>query len=118
LNSIHPYAQKAAEASLCADDQGKFWPYHDKLFTNQQALTIADLKTYASQVGLNTAQFNACLDSGKYASEVSKETAQATGAGGQGTPFFIIVNTETGDATTISGAYPWSQFEAAINSVQ
>jgi len=117
LNSIHPYAQKAAEASLCAQEQGKFWEYHDKLFTNQQALDVTSLKSYASQLGLDTGKFNSCLDDGKYRNEVSKETAQATSAGGQGTPFFVIVNTKTGDATAISGAYPWPQFEAAINSV-
>ena len=118
LNSIHPFAQKAAEASLCAGEQGKFWEYHDKLFENQASLDIASLKTYASQISLNTAQFNSCLDDSKYKTEVSKETAQATSVGGQGTPFFVIVNTETSKATSISGAYPWSQFEAAINSVQ
>ena len=118
LNSIHPQAQKAAEASLCADAQGKFWEYHDTLFTNQQALDTTSLKAYAQQLGLNTGEFNSCLDSGDSASEVSKETAQATAAGGRGTPFFIIVNTESGDATSISGAYPWSQLEAAISSVQ
>src|SRR3972149_2656664 len=118
LNSIHPQAQKAAEASLCADAQGKFWEMHDTLFTNQQALDVASLKSYAQQLGLNTGDFNSCLDSGDSASEVSKETAQATAAGGRGTPFFIIVNTESGDATSISGAYPWSQLEAAISSVQ
>jgi len=118
LNSIHPQAQKAAEASLCADEQGKFWEYHDTLFTNQQALDVTSLKSYAQQLGLNTGDFNSCLDGSDFASEVSKETAQATAAGGRGTPFFIIVNTETGDATSISGAYPWSQFETAIQSVQ
>ena len=118
LNSIHPRAQKAAEASLCADEQGKFWVYHDKLFTSQAALTVNDLKAYASQLGLDTGKFNTCLDSGKYAPEVSKETAQATSAGGRGTPFFIIANTETGESTTISGAYPWTQFETAIQSIQ
>ncbi len=117
LNSIHPRAQKAAEASLCADEQEKFWEYHDKLFTNQQALDVASLKSYASQLGLNTGEFNSCLDGSKMASEVSKELAQATSAGGRGTPFFVIVNTETGDATSISGAYPWTQFEAEIASV-
>src|SRR3990172_5904793 len=98
LNSIHPQAQKAAEASLCAAAQGKFWEYHDKLFTNQQALDVASLKSYASQLGLNTGEFNSCLDDSEMASEVSKETAQATAACGRGTPFFVIVNTETGDA--------------------
>ncbi|MBS3086108.1 DsbA family protein [Candidatus Pacearchaeota archaeon] len=118
LNSIHPYAQKAAEASLCAGEQGKFWEMHDMMFENQAKLTVTDLNGYASQLGLNTAQFNACLDNGKFASEVSKETAQATSAGGQGTPFFVIVNTETDKSTVISGAYPWTQFEAAIASIK
>ena len=118
LNSIHPYAQKAGEASLCAQEQGKFWEMHDKLFTNQVALTVSDLKQYASQLGLNTAQFNSCLDDSKYRTEVSKESAQAQSAGGSGTPFFVIVNIATGDATAVSGAYPWATFEAAIQSIQ
>ncbi len=118
LNSIHPYAQGAAEASLCAQAQGKFWEYHDTIFANQASLDVASLKQYASQLGLNTGEFNSCLDDGDSESEVNKELAQATAAGGRGTPFFVIVNTETGDATSISGAYPWSEFEAAIQSIQ
>jgi protein-disulfide isomerase len=118
LNSIHPQAQGAAEASLCAQEQGKFWEYHDALFANQASLGTPSLKSYASQLGLNANEFNDCLDSGKYISEVNKETAQATAAGGRGTPFFVIVNRETGDATSISGAYPWPQFEAAIQSIR
>ena len=118
LNSIHPYAQGAAEAVLCAQAQGKFWEYHDMLFANQDALDTDSLKQYASQLGLNTGEFNSCLDDGTYSSEVSKELAQATAAGGRGTPFFVIVNTETGKYEEISGAYPWSEFETAIQSIQ
>ena len=116
LNQIHPYAQKAAEASLCAGEQGKFWEYHDMLFENQDALDVTNLKSYASKLGLNTAQFNKCLDNSKYKSEVSKELAQATSVGGQGTPFFVIVNTKTGDAEAISGACPFSEFKKAIDA--
>ncbi len=129
LVQIHPYAQKAAEASLCADEQGKFWEYHNLLFQNQAAITstlqsggvsavVTSLKQYASQLKLDTAKFNTCLDNGKFASEVSKESAQAASVGIGGTPGFVIVNTKTGDNTVISGAYPWSQFETAIKSVQ
>jgi len=107
-NQLHPYACKAAEASLCADEQEKFWEYHDMLFENQAALTITDLKSYSSQLGLNTNQFNSCLDNGKYASEVAKEIAQATSVGGSGTPFFVVVNIETGKAASMSGAYPFA----------
>ena len=118
LNSIHPYAQKAAEASLCAGDQGKFWEYHDKLFVSQTALTITDLKSYATLLKLDATKFNKCLDDGKYASEVAKETAQGASAGVTGTPGFVIVNTETGDATLLAGAYPFTKLEEAIKSVQ
>ena len=118
LSSIHPYAQGAAEASLAAQAQGKFWEYHNILFANQDALDTDSLKQYAVQLGLNAEEFNSALDSGDFESEVSKETAQATAAGGRGTPFFVIVNTETGKSTSISGAYPWSQFETEIKSVQ
>ncbi|MEK9206929.1 MAG: DsbA family protein [Patescibacteria group bacterium] len=118
LTSIHPYAQGAAEASLCAQAQGKFWEYHDTLFTNQDALDTDSLKAYAAQLGLNTGKFNSCLDDGTYSSEIRKELAQATAAGGRGTPFFVIVNTGTGDYKTISGAYPWTDLETAIKSVQ
>ncbi|MDP3992437.1 MAG: DsbA family protein [Nanoarchaeota archaeon] len=120
--SGHQNAQGAAEASLCAQAQGKFWEMHDLIFQNSQGdgtgLAISDLKQYASQLGLNTAEFNTCLDDGTFTSEVRKELAQGTSVGISGTPGFVIVNTETGDATSISGAYPWSQFEAAISSVQ
>ena len=118
LNSIHPYAQKAGEASLCAQDQDSFWKYHDTLFANQGSLDVASLKTYATQLGLNAGEFNNCLDSGDYASEVSKETAQATASGGRGTPFFVVVNNDNGKSTTVSGAVPWSSFESAINIIK
>lgn len=117
LNSIHPQAQKAAEASECARKQGKFWEYHDLLFTNQQALDIDSLKTYASQLGLNSAQFNSCLEGGEAASKVSKDLQEATAAGGRGTPYFVLVN-KKGQTQTVSGAVPWSNFEAAIKALQ
>ena len=118
LSSIHPFAKKAGEASLCAQDQDKFWEYHDTLFLNQGALDTSSLKSYAVQLGLNAGEFNSCLDGGDYSSEVSKETSQATAAGGRGTPYFVVINNDNGDTQTVSGAVPWSNFEAAIRSVQ
>lgn len=117
LNSIHSRAQKAAEASLCAQEQGDFWEYHDTLFENQGALDINSLKSYAQQLGLDTSKFNSCLDSGRKASEVSKEVQQATSSGGRGTPYFVVVNTRTGSSVPVSGAVPFAQFESAINSL-
>ena len=88
LTSIHPYAQKAAEASLCAGDQGQFWEYHDTLFANQQVLDETSLKSYAQQLGLDSAKFNNCLDNDEKEQEVKKETQQAVDAKGRGTPYF------------------------------
>lgn len=116
LNSIHPQAQKAAEASVCAGNQGKFWEYHDTLFENQAALDIASLKSYASKLGLDTAKFNKCLDGGEAASKVSKDLASATAAGGQGTPYFVLIN-KKGETQAISGAVPYANFEAAIQAL-
>jgi len=118
LNSIHPLAQKAAEASVCAQNQGKFWEYHDKLFENQQALEIANLKSYATQLGLNTAQFNTCLDSGASKDKVARDLEAATTAGGTGTPYFIIYNKENKKTASLSGAVPYAQIEAAVESVK
>jgi len=119
LNSIHPMAQKAAEASECARRQSndKFWEMHDKIFENQQALSDASLKNFASQIGLDINEFNSCLDGNEASGKVSSDLKQATDAGGQGTPYFVIIN-KNGDTVPVSGAQPWPNFEAAINSLQ
>ena len=110
LTSIHPTAQKAAEAAECADDQGKFWEMHDKIFEKQASLSLSNLKQWAAELGLNTNDFNKCLDSGKHANEVNKDASDAQKAGGQGTPFFIV------GEVIVSGAQPFSAFQQAIES--
>src|SRR3989344_396320 len=91
--SFHPGAQPAAEAGECADEQGKFWEMHDKIFGEQEKLgsgtvqfTVDDLKKWAREVGLDTVKFNECLDSGKYRSEVQNDLQAGQAAGVTGTP--------------------------------
>lgn len=108
--SFHENAQKAAEASECASEQGKFWEMHDKMYANQTTLTVDDLKGYAKGLGLNTSQFNSCLDSGKYASKVSAQEAEGQAAGVNGTPATFV------NGTLVSGAVPYEQFKAAIDA--
>lgn len=92
---MHPNAQKAAEAAECAYDQGKFWEMHDKLFANQQALGVDQLKGYAKDIGLDTAKFDECLDAGNKTEQINSDIAQ----GGQlGTPSFVIYATGKDDA--------------------
>ena len=115
LNSIHPQAQKAAEASLCAHEQGKFWEMHDVIFANQRAISVDNLKTYAGQIGLNQGDFDTCLDSSKKAGKVASDLEEAATAGGRGTPYFVLE--KDGKTVAVSGAQPWPNFEAAIQSL-
>jgi protein-disulfide isomerase len=109
LTSLHQYALKAAEASECANEQGKYWDYHNLLFQNQSALDDASLKNYAATLQLDTATFNQCLDSDKYMSEVQKDYQDGIAAGVQGTPAFFI------NGMLVSGAQPYTVFKAAID---
>ena len=117
LNSIHPYAQKAAEASECANRQGKFWEYHDLLFANQESLDVINLKSYAAQLKLDTTKFNKCLDNGEATSKVNKDLTEATNVGGRGTPYFVLINKD-GETQAISGAVPFNYFDDAIKALQ
>jgi protein-disulfide isomerase len=110
LSSLHPMAQKAAEASECADEQGKFWEMHDKIFQNQGTLSLSNLKQWATDLKLDTKRFNTCLDSSKYASEVQKDFNDGQAAGVSGTPSFFI------NGQLLVGAQPFSSFQAAIES--
>ena len=103
LRQIHPEAQKAAEAAQCANDQGQFWPYHDRLFAVTE-LGGEALKQYAVELGLDAEQFNACLDSDKYRDEVQKDIDDALAAGVNATPSFFV------NGLPINGAVPFERF--------
>jgi protein-disulfide isomerase len=90
LNNLHPHAQKAAEASLCANEQNKFWQLHDAMFTDQQNLTVDDLKSKAATLSMNAANFATCLDSGKYAAAIRESLAEGNKVGVDGTPALFI----------------------------
>ena len=104
----HGFAQKAAEASECAADQGKFWELHDKMFDNQQRLDTGSLKNYARTVGLNSTAFDNCVDSGVMSSRVSFDKSDGQTAGVSGTPTFFI------NGKKLVGSQPYSAFESAI----
>jgi len=85
----------AAEAAECANDQGRFWDYHDKLFEEQSGENVGtfrkeNLKRFAAELGLDTEQFNQCLDSGKYAAKVREETLEGRRRGVRGTPSVFV----------------------------
>lgn len=108
--SFHPNAQKAAEAAECAKDQGKFWEMHDTIFENQQAIGVSALKGYAVTLGLDSATFNSCLDSGDKTSEVRADFTDGQKAGVSGTPTFFI------NGVKLVGAQPYAAFQQEIDS--
>ncbi|HXO29371.1 MAG TPA: thioredoxin domain-containing protein [Thermoanaerobaculia bacterium] len=88
---MHPNAAKAAEAALCANEQGKFWEMHDAMFKDQAGLAVDGLKSKAAGIaGINAASFNSCLDSGKQTPAVQSDMKAGTKAGVNGTPAMFI----------------------------
>ena len=120
LDSLHSKARKEAEATECAGEQGKFWEMADKIFEvtpSNDGLDLAKLPDYAKQVGVKDInKFQKCLDSGKFASHVAEDLADATTAGGTGTPYSVVL---VGDQKIpVSGAVPLSQLQSIIDSVR
>lgn len=105
----HAQALPAAAAAQCANEQGKFWEYHDTLFANQRALGDDALKQYAVDLELDTEAFNACVESGKYRAEIQTDMRQGQSIGVTGTPAFFI------NGRFLNGAQPVEAFKAIID---
>ena len=106
---FHPNARPASEAANCANAQGKFWDYHAKLFANQSALSEDNLKTYAKDVGLDSAKFDQCLAQKPYKGAIDKDIEDGTKAGVNGTPAFFV------NGRVLSGAQPFDKFKEVID---
>lgn len=119
LDQIHSKARKEAEATECAAELGgneKFWAYLDRIFEvtpSNDGLDPAELPKIAKYIGLDQAQFEKCLASGKQAEKVAADLEDATNAGGNGTPYTVIIGHD-GKKYGVSGALPYEQFKLAI----
>ena len=107
--SFHANAKPAAEASMAAHEQGKFWEYHDKLFSNQRALDRASLERYAEELKLDMGKFRSALDSGKFRAKVEADAAAGAAVGANGTPTFFVNGRE------LVGAQPFDSFKKVID---
>ena len=117
---IGPDSFPAAQAAHCANDQGKYWEYHDETYSNWDGENtgwagIYNLKRFASNIGLDQNSFNQCLDSNKYAKKVEANTELGRKIGVTGTPTFFIIDSE-GEAVKIVGAQPYSSFAKVLDS--
>ena len=119
---LGPESEWAAEAAECANAQGKFWEYHDYLFThqsgeNQGAFSKDNLKRFAQELRLDATAFNACLDSDKYLAEVQKDTEDGRALGVSGTPAnFVNGCLVTDTAGNNAGAIPFTQLAPIIEN--
>lgn len=114
---FHDAAEPSALAADCANEQGKFWQFHDTVFDEQAkkgsgtiTYGVTELKQWARISGLDGAKFDQCLDSAKYDAEVTADAAAGSAAGVSGTPSFFI------NGKLLIGAQPFSSFKAAIDA--
>ena len=112
----NPLTQRAAEAAYCAADQNKYWEYHDTIYANQKILfyggaTSIDkyLEAFAEALGLDTDQFNQCLEDGTYRQQLRQDEQDARAAGINGTPSFLI------NGELLSGNMPYTEFQTIID---
>src|SRR4051812_30085272 len=106
---FHNHAMEAAEASMAANAQGKFFQMHDKLFANQQKLERADLDGYAKEIGLDMAKYKADMDGHKYKDQIDADSKHGTAVGASGTPTLFI------NGRQLVGAQPFSAFQPIID---
>ena len=109
LDSIHPHARRAAEAAMCAADQGKFWEFHRVLFEESPKLEPEKLGAYAQRVGLDRAAFDACLAEQRHAATVEADIEAGRAAGVAGTPAFYV------NGRPVTAGRSLQQFSAVID---
>jgi protein-disulfide isomerase/rhodanese-related sulfurtransferase len=109
IPALHANAEKAAEASECAGAQGKFWQAYEEFYDHQDDLTVPALELYAGQLGLNKAEFDACLSSGAMAARVAEDKADAHALGVDRTPFFFV------DGHMVVGARDYDEFAKILD---
>ncbi|HKQ73230.1 MAG TPA: thioredoxin domain-containing protein [Blastocatellia bacterium] len=108
IDQLHPQARRAAEAAACANEQGKFWEYHDRLYAAGADSSQEKLKSLAQEAGLDVAVFESCLNAGKQKQAIQKEIDDAARMGLNATPSFLI------NGRFFSGAAPLEAFVRVI----
>jgi hypothetical protein len=112
---LGPESTRAAEASECAAEHGKFWEYHDLVFADQNStrssLNVDRLAELAGSIGLDTTAFSECLSSRRYGAQVNQESLSVQSMGVRGTPAFLL------NGVFISGAQPFEAFQQVIEEM-
>ena len=118
--AFHKEAQKAAEASHCAGEEGKYWEMHDLIFQNQQKMKVPNLVEHAEKLGLDKKSFMECLDDSRYAEGIKKDIRSGKTSGVTGTPSFLLGKINDNgevEGAVIRGAKPYNAFRTAIDAM-
>ena len=107
---FHPEAKPSALAGICAQDQGKFWELHDKMFDNQKTLNEDARQAWVKELGLDNAKFEACVKDPKTAQTLEKDLEAARVVGVNSTPTFFV------NGKRVAGALPFEQFRSIIDA--
>ena len=109
IAELHPAAAAASEAARCANEQNRFWDYHDKLYANQGSFTDESFSQFATELNLNVGEFNRCLASDRNVAKVQADIDAGIAAGVRGTPTFFI------KGIRIPGAIPEDTFRKLLD---
>jgi len=110
IDTIHPRARPAAVAAVCAEEQGRFWEFHEMVFSNQRNLSDESLAGFADELGLDRAAFDTCLASDAAAARVADDLDAGREVGTTGTPAFYV------NGVLLSGARPVEDFVELIEA--
>jgi len=116
---FHAQARNAAQAALCAGDQGKYWQMRDTLFRNMQKLEPEQLVSYADGLSLDMGKYKGCVEGKKYMDVIDKDMADARKIGITGTPSFVLGKSGGKELSgeRVVGAQPYSAFETRIKKL-
>ncbi|MGD9265670.1 MAG: DsbA family protein, partial [Lysobacterales bacterium] len=123
IPNLHPRAEAASKAALCAGEQGAYWAMHDALFNDQKATTDEAFQSMAGTLGLDVEAFSTCLAGDKFDEQIKADKAEGQKYGITGTPSFVMGLTDPDDPDTvhltkyIRGAQPYATFSAAIDEL-
>ncbi len=123
IPNLHPRAEAAAVAVLCAGDQGNYWGMHDALFNDQKANKDEDFKAMANSIGLDATAFDSCVTSKKFDAQIKADQAEGQKLGISGTPSFVLGLTDPKDPSVvhltkfIRGAQPYTAFASNIDEL-
>jgi protein-disulfide isomerase len=109
LTSLHPNAEPAAAAALCAHEQGEFWPFHDKLFFVEAGFGDEAYVQYAEELDLDMDAFSECVEEGRYLEEVQADFEFAASLGVRSTPTFFV------NGIPVVGAQSFDYFAQVID---